>query len=111
MGEKIKVVIAGINGKMGRASARAIHLDPDLQLVGAFGKASAPYVGKDLGTLVSMPSTGILVSNGLGDALAGQKPDVLLDFTRADVSVAHAGAAISEGIRPVIGTSGIGEKE
>jgi len=111
MGEDIKVAIAGINGKMGRASARAILADDELQLAGAFGRRGAPYVGLDVGELASTLKTGILVSNGIPDVFSGADPDVLLDFTRAEAAFDHARAALERGVRPVIGTSGLGEKE
>jgi 4-hydroxy-tetrahydrodipicolinate reductase len=107
MGEKIKVLIAGINGRMGRASAKALLAEDGMELCGGFGKSGAPYVGKDLGTLVNTPETGILVSDGIEKALAACKPDVLLDFTRAEVAIPLAKAALENGIRPIIGTSGL----
>lgn len=111
MGGKIKVVIGGINGKMGRASARAIADDADLELVGAFGKAGAAYVGEDLGDFASTLKTDILVSNGFPDILARVVPDVYLDFTRAEAAFEQSKLALERGISPVIGTSGLGEKE
>ncbi len=45
---KIKVAIAGINGRMGRASINALIADDDFEIVGGFGRANADYVGKDL---------------------------------------------------------------
>jgi 4-hydroxy-tetrahydrodipicolinate reductase len=111
MGQDIKVAIAGINGKMGRASARAILADDELKLAGAFGKSGAPYVGLDVGELASTLKTGILVSNGITDVFSGAAPDVLLDFTRAEAAFDHARLALERGVRPVIGTSGLGEKE
>jgi len=108
---KTRVAIAGINGKMGRASARAILADPELALAGAFGKAGADYVGKDVGELASHLDTGILVSNSIEDLLAGCHPDVLLDFTRAEAAVAHAKVALEAGVCPVVGTSGVGRQD
>src|SRR5437870_11803110 len=98
MADKIKVAIAGINGRMGRASCTALLGEPDFVVTGCFGKAGAPYVGKDVGTLVNTAETGILVSDGIEKALAGQKPDVLLDFTLAEVAVAHATMAVEQGV-------------
>ena len=71
MTDRLKVVIAGINGRMGIASARLILGDPQLELVGAFGTAKAAYVGKDVGSLTHGATTGILVSNSIED-LKGQ---------------------------------------
>jgi 4-hydroxy-tetrahydrodipicolinate reductase len=109
MADRIKVVIAGINGRMGKASARLILEDPELELVGAFGPAGASYVGADIGTLTHMPTTGILVSNRIEELPAKVQPDVLLDFSLADAAVEHAKFALQHGFRPVIGASGLKE--
>ncbi len=111
MGEKIRVVIGGINGKMGRASARCILQDAELQLVGAFGKPGAAYVGADIGDLVSVGKLGILVSSRFQDVIAQAVPDVYLDFTCAEASVETVDLALDKGIRPVVGTSGLLENQ
>lgn len=106
----IKVIIAGINGRMGRASARAFAGTDDIELVGAFGRPGASYVGKDIAEvsiLEGRNKLGILVSNDFSDSLAAGKPDVLLDFTHAEAAVQNAKVALEHGIRPIIGTSGI----
>jgi 4-hydroxy-tetrahydrodipicolinate reductase len=95
---------------MGRASAQAIFSNPEFELVGAYGSASASYVGTDVRSIAGVApdsNTAILVSNDFLDSVAGCKPDVLLDFTKADVAVANAKRALEQGIHPVIGTSGI----
>jgi 4-hydroxy-tetrahydrodipicolinate reductase len=109
---KIKVVIAGINGRMGRASAQAILSNSRFDLVGAFGKSGAKYVGKDINDLIGTPGparTGILVSNGIQDAIAGS-PDVLLDFSQAESAYGHAKLAIEHQVHPVVGTSGLSQE-
>lgn len=144
MGEKIKVVIGGINGRFGRASAKAMFADNELELVGAFGRAGADYVGKSIRRLVGLPEPeasgakeseelseeerldarrrqgtqpaeclypDILVSNGFPEIVDRVRPDVYLDFSTAEVAVEHGKYALEHGINPVIGTSGLGEKE
>lgn len=106
----VKVLVAGVNGRMGRASLHAIAQEPDIKLVGAFGRPDATYAGKDVAELVPLcdsAKTGILVSNGFLDALTGETPDVMLEFTEAKSALEHAKQALAHGIRPVIGTSGL----
>lgn len=115
MATKIKVAIAGINGRMGRASASAIASDPELELVGAFGRAGADYVGKEVAELACFSShtsnpKRITVQNGVSECIAATKPDVLLDFSVAESAVGHARYALEHGVRPVIGVSGIDSK-
>ena len=110
--KKIKVAIAGINGRMGRASISALLADDRFAVVGAFGRCGANYVGQDLSTFVT-PHTdilsGIKVSDSFESMLASlkEKPDVLLDNMIAAASYASAQKALAAGIRPVIGTSGL----
>lgn len=109
MAESVKVAIAGINGKMGRASVPAIIADPELELVGAFGRADASYVGADIAEMIGSDRKplGISVSKNLEDCLSASKPDVLLEFTVAGSALEHARLALKKGVRPLIGTSGL----
>jgi 4-hydroxy-tetrahydrodipicolinate reductase len=111
MATRIKVVIAGINGRFGKATARLFTDDPNFQLVGAFGRAGASYVGQDIGKLTNSASTDILVSNSISELPTGVQPDVLVDFTVADAAVENAKYALEHNIRPVIGTSGVGDDD
>ncbi len=97
---------------MGRASARCILEDPGLELVGAFGKADAAYVGSDIGDLASVGKIGILVSSRFQDIINSQrKPDVYLDFTCAEAAYGNFAVALASDVKPVIGTSGLTEKQ
>lgn len=112
MTQPIKVVIAGINGKFGKASAAAIHADEELQLVGAFGREDAAYVGKDVADVAQLSggAIGVAVSKNVKECLESSSPDVLLDFSLTQPAVDHAVFALSNGVRPVVGTSGIEPK-
>jgi 4-hydroxy-tetrahydrodipicolinate reductase len=112
-GALTKIAIAGIAGRMGRASARAILAEKDLVLVGGFDQPGNAFVGKDIGVLSGSEDhkTGILVSNDFKACVAGVVPDVLLDFTRADAAFANGCLALEHGISPVIGTSGLNQKQ
>jgi 4-hydroxy-tetrahydrodipicolinate reductase len=105
----INVIIAGIGGRMGKASAVSILADAQLRLVGGFDKPGAPCVGQDIGQLTGSATTGILVSNGIEDLPEGAKPEVMLDFSLAQPAFEHAIQALQKGISPVIGVSGLGE--
>jgi 4-hydroxy-tetrahydrodipicolinate reductase len=111
MGEKIKVVIGGINGRFGRASAKAIMADEGLELVGAFGREGADYVGQDVGSLAGTLKTDILVSNGFPEVADRVRPDVYLDFSTAESAVEQGKYALEHGINPVIGTSGLNDRD
>ncbi len=110
MSEQIKVAIAGINGKMGRASLGAVTRADGLNVVGAFGRAGAAYVGKSLAEVVPGLAAQELNSVFVSDDIEGcleAKPDVLLEFTRAESSMEHARLALARGIATIVGTSGL----
>lgn len=108
MSARVKVAIAGINGKFGRASASAILGDPDLELVSAFGRKGASYAGKTMVAGFSNDSSqAVMVADNIEDCFKNAKPDVLLDFTVAAPAVEHAKYAIENGVRPVLGVSGV----
>lgn len=108
MAGKIRLVISGINGRMGRSTTRLFADDPQVEIVGAIGRPNASYVGQDAGKLTGGKPIGILVSNIIEDLPSGVKPDVLLDFSVAEAAVEAAEKALKLGIRPIIGASGIG---
>ena len=110
----ISLVIAGINGRMGRATIESIKGNESIQLVGAFGRSGAAYVGKSVQELVGVSGlngSNPTIADNLEKCLANLKtmPDVLIDNTEAESAVRHALAALEHGIRPVIGTSGLTE--
>lgn len=108
MAGRVKVAIAGINGKMGRASANAILGDPGLELVGAFGRPGSSYAGKSMVAGFSTEnSMAVMVCDSIEACFESSKPDVLLDFSIAEPAVKHATYAIQNGVRPVIGVSGV----
>ncbi len=115
MTERIKVAIAGVNGRMGRASLTPILTDGAFELVGAFGRAGAKYIGCDVSELTDVTAdnshVGLPVCQSFESMLELGKPDVILDFMVADASFECAKMALENGIRPVIGTSGLSKDQ
>jgi 4-hydroxy-tetrahydrodipicolinate reductase len=112
---RVKVVIAGVNGRMGRAALAAMANDPGIDVVGAFGRKGAHYVGKPLRELVSelAPEHKSLADLSIEDSFSSvlkASPDVVLDFMIAEASLELAQECIERGIHPVIGSSGLGEE-
>lgn len=107
MTKPMRVVLAGINGRMGRLSCRVIEDDGDFILTGAIGRPGASYIGKEVGEITHRQGTEVHITDNLESALSNA--DILLDFTVAEDSVQHAKMALARGVRPVIGTSGISD--
>ena len=99
----IKVSIAGVTGRMGKASVNAILGDSRFKLTGGFASSQSAFIGTEL-------ADGILVSRDFETCIARELPDVLLDLTQADVSIDVCKQALNAGISLVIGTSGLSSK-
>lgn len=55
MGEKmVKILIVGVNGKMGRAMVHSGYKNPDIHIIGGVGPKGRDYIGMDLGALVGL---------------------------------------------------------
>ncbi|HBS60265.1 MAG TPA: 4-hydroxy-tetrahydrodipicolinate reductase [Firmicutes bacterium] len=98
----IRVVVSGAHGKMGREVLKAVYKDTDLSLVGAVDLKG----GDDVGDLIGVGKTGILVGTMLAKVIEETKPQVLIDFTRPETVMGNVRCAIALGVRPVVGTTG-----
>lgn len=103
--EPVRVVINGALGKMGQEVTRAVVYEPGLEVVGAVEKeVSQQYLA-----LVETPEL-VPFSSDLASLLKSCNPDVLVDFTTAEVSIAAARTAAKEEVNLVIGTTGLSEE-
>ena len=105
MAESIRIALPGASGRMGRMIVGAIAEADGVELVAASEHPNSGHVGEDVGTLNGMDSMGVAVSADAG-ALVDAKPDVIVDFTTTEASVAHAELAAEAGIPLVVGTTG-----
>ncbi|WP_091737795.1 4-hydroxy-tetrahydrodipicolinate reductase [Marininema mesophilum] len=103
----IKVAVAGATGRMGQEVVKLIQREENLTLVGATARSK---VGQDVGEVIRIGRVEVPLTDSLDDVLA-QGPDVLVDFTTPDLVYENTEKAISYGVRPVVGTTGLTEKE
>jgi len=108
MAEKIKVAIAGAAGRMGRASVRTIAKQDDMIIVAALGRAN--QVGRDAGEVAGAAPINVKITESLDQALAAGA-NVLVDFAPGAAAIAHARAALTSGVSPVIGGTGMNSQE
>jgi 4-hydroxy-tetrahydrodipicolinate reductase len=99
----IWVCVAGVSGWTGSEVTRAILASQEFKLTGAIARRN---VGRDVGELLGLPQTGILVNGTLEEALSSPA-DVLVDFTSPDSVKQRAFEALARGVRVVVGTSGL----
>ncbi len=100
----IQVVVTGVAGRMGREIVRLVRGADGLSLSGGV-EQPGPAVGQDVGLVAGLGAAiGLPVQGGLAAALPGA--DVVIDFTRADASAAHAALCAEHGVAMVIGSTG-----
>lgn len=100
---KIKIVIAGCTGRMGKILLESVFQSDDLMLHAALEHAGSASLGKDAGELVGN-ACGVKISADVAAALKGA--DVLIDFTRPEGTLEHIAVCQKLGVNIVIGTTG-----
>lgn len=105
---KIKVVVNGACGKVGREVVKAVSKEPDLELAGAVDIACA---GSDIGELAGMGKTGVKVTTDLVRTITDTKADVVVDFTIPKTIMSSIKAAVSAKANVVVGTTGLSESD
>ncbi len=101
----IKVCIAGATGWTGSVVARHLLASDEFEVVGAIARETA---GHDLGETLGLAASGHTIRATLDEVVAdGTSPDVLVDYTDPTSVKARTLDALSQGIRVVIGTSGL----
>jgi 4-hydroxy-tetrahydrodipicolinate reductase len=99
----IKVAVAGASGWTGSAVARKLLASEEFELVGAISRQAA---GQNIGELLGAGTAGPTIVSSLEELLPAA-PQVLIDFTSHDSVKSRTLAALEQGIRVVIGTSGL----
>lgn len=104
----IRVAVCGACGRMGRLIIKHVTKQNDMKLVAAIDAPSTPSAGEDAGALAGVGKLDVKIigANKLADVLKGSKPDVLVDFTRADAAVKNVKIAAEAGVSVVVGTTG-----
>jgi 4-hydroxy-tetrahydrodipicolinate reductase len=96
----IRVVVSG-SGRMGREVLAALAQDPETAGVGVIEKFAQE-------ALLSLPDgIALPMSADPGSLLARLRPDVVVDFTNAEWTPQLVDAALANGVRLVIGTTGL----
>ncbi|GAX89760.1 4-hydroxy-tetrahydrodipicolinate reductase [Effusibacillus lacus] len=105
---KVRVVVVGANGRMGREVVRTVVKDPGLQLVGAVDRSVEK---EDVGVVLGLGETGVYFSDKLGETLLKSEADVIIDFTTPNVVRDNIYTSLEYGVRPVVGTTGIPQED
>lgn len=101
---KVRVMVTGACGKMGREVVKAVSAQDDMQVVAAVDRAG---LGDDIGRLCGLGELGVKVQPSIEDAATEDHPDVMVDFTVAEAAAMNIDRAISMGLKWVVGTTGM----
>lgn len=100
---KINIVVAGASGKMGSEALRMIDKDPDLHLVAC---VDLNHTGKKVSEIEDLPNLDAIFYQDINECLTNVDADILIDLTSPKVGYKHTKAALTHGVRPVVGTTG-----
>lgn len=108
MKKRIRVIVAGALGKMGRETLKAVAGDEELELVGA---ADIKFNEKNNNFDAVLDRLDIPCYSDLERLVAEVKPDVMVDFTNPQVVFNNARLALENKVTCVVGTTGLKDME
>lgn len=100
----VKIAVAGAAGRMGSRITALSQEYQGIQLVGAFERKGHKDIGKDVGSIVGVGNTGILLSDSLESVI--DAVNLIISFTTVEATLEHLRLASSRGKAVVIGTTG-----
>lgn len=105
---KVKIAIAGINGRMGRFLAQTVANDEQAELVAATEFAGSSVIGCDVGELCGFGKIGVEVVDSIEKVA---QFDVLIDFTRPEPSLVNIKECVNRKAALVLGTTGFSDDQ
>ena len=102
--DRIRVLVIGAAGRMGREVVRAVAGQNDMTLVAAVDRAG---VGRDAGSLAGLEPSDLAITGSLLEAIARTSPEVSVDFSLPDAVMANARTTVAANVATVIGATGL----
>ena len=103
-----KVAVIGCCGKMGQVVCRYLLSHNEYELAAGIDTTRC---GDDLGSVLGLGTTGILISSNLQTTLSEAKIDIAVDFTIPDAVVTNTAICLQAKIAVLIGTTGINQED
>ncbi len=99
---KIRAIVTGAAGRMGRQVLAALSREPDIEVVGGVDI-------RDQSLLIDpeRSDASLAVTSGLRELILRTRPDVLVDFTHPQAVMGNVRTAIRNRVRCVVGTTGL----
>jgi 4-hydroxy-tetrahydrodipicolinate reductase len=107
----LRLAVSGATGRMGHTILGLADQDSRFEIVGALEAASSPQQGKPLFEAVPGIKASTKVSITPTLSKIATKPQVLIDFTQPEATLAYLKEAQALGIGLVIGTTGVTETQ
>lgn len=104
----IKIVVAGFKGKMGSTATKMVLENQEFELVGVLDHLAEE---KNLNELSEYSSVDVPVFGDKEMMVDSVTADVWIDFTVPAVAFENTQFALQNSIRPVVGTTGLSEKD
>jgi 4-hydroxy-tetrahydrodipicolinate reductase len=104
----LKILISGAAGKMGSEVIKAVKKENDMKIVAAVDVAQ---VGIDAGENAGVGPLEVEISRDLRSEIRNSKPDVAIDFTHPNSTMANTRIILESGVHAVIGTTGLSESD
>ncbi len=105
----VKTAVSGAVGRMGGCIVNLIQESSELDLYSAIESQSCPRLGEDIGEIIGIGKSGVIVTSGVDAALDGA--EVLIDFSHAESALGILRVATDQGIPCVVGTTGFSLEE
>ena len=103
-GAKIRVVVAGACGRMGRETCKAVSAAEDMALVGV---CDTTFVGCSLAEALGEGVPDLQVRDDLDALLGDCGPDVVVDFTTPAAVLGNVRTAVRRKVSIVVGATGL----
>jgi 4-hydroxy-tetrahydrodipicolinate reductase len=103
MMNKIKIIIAGPRGRMGREAVQLVTKTDHFELQAVIDHK---YDGMKLSDIEGFSQINVPIFTDLEKCLQDVEADVLIDLTTPEVGMYHAKTALEYNVRPVVGTTG-----
>lgn len=105
----VKTAITGAAGRMGRTLIEACEQAANVELGVALERPDSSLIGADAGELAGVGNKNVAISENL--RAVSDNFDVLIDFTRPEVTMANVAVCREAGKRMVIGTTGLSDEQ
>jgi 4-hydroxy-tetrahydrodipicolinate reductase len=104
-----RIAVVGATGRMGLSLIKAATLNSETQLTTAIARAGHDSIGRDAGELAGCTKLNVPINENLESMI--NEFDILIDFTRPDISMDYIEICRKANKKIIIGTTGYSEEQ